>query len=188
MGAFLALATAPAVSLTGHAGVALGGALRSLLGVGAAAVPLIPLCWAVALFGHFDRSLGRRVTVLLIGLAVTVPFVVGVVYQNADAAARAALAAGLAPQPSAWVGLVGGFLAFELDGIGPVGEGLLALGAFSVLTVITVGWNPLGVLRKRQHAGGESGAGAAAAETVIAETGKPAADAHAPSCARSASR
>ena len=169
MGAFLALATAPAVSLTGHAGVALGGALRSLLGVGAAAVPLIPLCWAVALFGHFDRSLGRRVTVLLIGLAVTVPFVVGVVYQNADAAARAALAAGLAPQPSAWVGLVGGFLAFELDGIGPVGEGLLALGAFSVLTVITVGWNPLGVLRKRQHAGGESGAGAAAAETVIAE-------------------
>jgi len=169
VGAFLALATAPAVSLTGHAGVALGGALRSLLGVGAAAVPLIPLCWAVALFGHFDRSLGRRVTVLLIGLAVTVPFVVGVVYQNADAAARAALAAGLAPQPSAWVGLVGGFLAFELDGIGPVGEGLLALGAFSVLTVITVGWNPLGVLRKRQHAGGESGAGAAAAETVIAE-------------------
>ncbi len=169
MGAFLARATAPAVSLTGHAGVALGGALRSLLGVGAAAVPLIPLCWAVALFGHFDRSLGRRVTVLLIGLAVTVPFVVGVVYQNADAAARAALAAGLAPQPSAWVGLVGGFLAFELDGIGPVGEGLLALGAFSVLTVITVGWNPLGVLRKRQHAGGESGAGAAAAETVIAE-------------------
>lgn len=109
------------------------------------------------MFGHFDRSLGRRVTVLLIGLAVTVPFAVGVVYQNADAAARAALAAGQAPQPSAWVGLVGGFLAFELEGIGPVGEGLLALGAFSVLTVITVGWNPLGVLRKKEQVSGVGG-------------------------------
>jgi len=105
----------------------------------------------VALFGHFDRSLGRRLTVLLVGLAFTVPFAVGVIYQNADVAARAALAAGHAPEPSAWVGLVGGLLAFELQGIGPVGEGLLALGAFSVLTVITVGWNPFGMLRKKEQ-------------------------------------
>ncbi len=127
--------------------------------MGTAAVPLIPLCWAVALFGHFDRSLGRRVTVLLAGLAITVPFAVGVVYQNANAAARAMLAAGALPDyPHAWVGLVGEFLAYELAPIGPVGEGLLAVGAISALTVLTVGWNPLGVLRKREQAAVAAGA------------------------------
>jgi S-DNA-T family DNA segregation ATPase FtsK/SpoIIIE len=169
VGAFLALATAPAVTLTGRAGVALGGALRGLLGIGAVAVPLIPLCWAIALFGHFDRSLGRRFTLLLVGLAITVPFAVGVVYQNADAGARALLEAGQAPQPPAWVGLLGGFLAFELEGIGPVGEGLLALGAVSVLTVITVGWNPLGVLRKREAAQVVEGPPPVSAEAPPAE-------------------
>jgi len=154
VGAFLALATTPSVSLTGSAGVALGGALRSLLGVGAAAVPLIPLCWAVALFGHFDRSLGRRVTVLLVGLAITVPFAVGVGVQTFGPSARAALAALTPPEYPAWVGLAGGFFAYELSFIGPVGEGLLALGAFSALTVITLGWNPLGMLRKKEPVAG----------------------------------
>ena len=75
----------------------------------------------------------------------------GVVWQNAAAAARGLLASGQAPAPPAWVGLAGAFFAFELAFIGPVGEGLLALGAFSVLTVITLGWNPLGVLRKKEQ-------------------------------------
>jgi S-DNA-T family DNA segregation ATPase FtsK/SpoIIIE len=159
-GAFLALATAPSVSLTGPAGVALGRALRGFLGAGAAALPLIPLFWAIVLFGHFDRALGRRVTILLAGLAVTVPFAAGVAYQNVNALAQAQVAAGLPPQPPVWVGLLGGFLAWELDVIGPVGEGLLALGAFSALTIVTVGWNPLGMLRRRERplgAGGEAG-------------------------------
>jgi S-DNA-T family DNA segregation ATPase FtsK/SpoIIIE len=170
VGAFLALATAPSVSLTGPAGVALGRALRGFLGPGAAAIPLIPLFWAVALFGHFGRSLGRRITILLVGLAVTVPFAVGVAYQNLDRAAQAAVAAGQPPEPRAWVGLLGAFLAWELDVIGPVGEGLLALGAFSALTIVTVGWNPLGVLRRR-----EPGAGAAAAALLEPSGAEPAA-------------
>jgi S-DNA-T family DNA segregation ATPase FtsK/SpoIIIE len=149
-GLFLALATAPGVSLTGPVGIAVGAFLRSFFGAGAALVPLVPLFWAVALFGHFDRSLGRRVTILLAGLSLTVPFALGVGYQTWQGVAHAALAAGALPDYPRWVGLAGGFLAFELRIIGPVGEGLLALGIFSGLTIATVGWNPLGMLRKRE--------------------------------------
>jgi S-DNA-T family DNA segregation ATPase FtsK/SpoIIIE len=106
----------------------------------------------VALFGHVDKSLGRRVTVLLAGLALTVPFAAGVVFQYADPAARTLLDAGSAPEPPPWVGLAGGLFAYYLRGIGPVGEGLLAIGVFSALTIATVGWNPLGRLRKRETA------------------------------------
>ena len=149
-GAFLALATIPGVALTGEAGVAVGSGLRKLLGVGAGAVPLVPLAWVAVLFGHSERAVGRRVSVLLAGLAVTLPFAVGVGFQSFDPAASAALAAGGEVVYPSVVGLVGGFLAYSLRGIGPVGEGLVALGGFSVLTVITVGWNPLGVLRKKE--------------------------------------
>ena len=123
--------------------------MRRLLGVGAAAVPAMPLAWTAVLFGHSERAVGRRVTVLLVGLALTVPFAVGVAFQSIDPAASAALAGGGEVAYPAVVGLAGGFLAYSLRGVGPVGEALLAVGSFSVLTVITVGWNPLGVLRKR---------------------------------------
>ncbi len=143
-----------------------------MFGVGAGFVPLAFLLWAVVLFGHFERRLGKRLTVLCAGLAITVPFAMGVVWQDAFPAGRAALAAAdSGAYPRAWIGWVGGFLAYELDVIGPVGEGLLAVGAFSALTLVTVGWNPLGALRKRQRStvGGERSAGAAAgaAEAVV---------------------
>ena len=102
---------------------------------------------------------------LLSGLGLTVPFALGVGYQTFSATTRAAYEAG-SGYP-ALVGIVGAFLAYTLGFIGPVGEGLLALGAFSALTVVTVGWNPLGVLRKREAASGVgdqvSGSEAAAA-------------------------
>ena len=84
------------------------------------------------------------------GLAVTVPFALAVVWQNLSAGAREAMAAGNLPAYPEWIGLVGGFLAYELKVFGPVGEGLVALGALSALTLVTVGWNPLGALRKKQ--------------------------------------
>jgi S-DNA-T family DNA segregation ATPase FtsK/SpoIIIE len=157
-GLFLALATVPGIAVTGSAGVTLGEWLRDAFGVGAAAVPLVPLAWAVALFGHLDRPVGRRFTVLFAGLALTVPFALGVGFNTFSAEARATYAAG--GGDPAVVGIVGGFLAHTLGFIGPWGEGLLAVGAFSALTIVTVGWNPLGVLRKRQKAGiGDSGLG-----------------------------
>jgi S-DNA-T family DNA segregation ATPase FtsK/SpoIIIE len=177
---FLALAALPAPvdDVTGPFGHAIGGALRALFGVGAAFVPLVFILWAVVLFGHQERVLGKRLTVLCAGLVVTVPFAAGVVWQYAFEAGRLALAtANTDAYPRAWLGYVGGFLAFELKLIGPVGEGLVALGAFSALTLVTVGWNPLGALRKapsavsRQPA--EQGPGGAGA---MADVGEPADD------------
>ena len=104
----------------------------------------MPLFWAVALFGHFERITPRRATILLAGLALAVPFTLGVVYQFSDPAVRAGLDAGRAYDPPVWVGIIGAFTAYYLRVVGPVGEGLIAVGAFSALTISTVGWNPLG--------------------------------------------
>ena len=87
---------------------------------------------------------------LCAGLALTVPYVLGIAYQTLSTAGREALDAGRLPDYPAWIGIVGGFLAYELwRVVGTAGEGLLALGAFSALTLVTVGWNPFGALRKR---------------------------------------
>ncbi|MFI5280755.1 MAG: DNA translocase FtsK [Gemmatimonadales bacterium] len=149
MGAFLALATPPGLSVTGPVGRVVGAALRALFGAGAAFVPAIPLYWAVALFGHFERTTSRRATILFSGLALAVPFSLGVIYQYSDPVVRAAIEAGSPYDPPAWVGIMGGMFAYYLRGFGPVGEGLIALGAFSGLTISTVGWNPFAALRKK---------------------------------------
>ncbi|MEK6610351.1 MAG: DNA translocase FtsK [Gemmatimonadota bacterium] len=148
----------------------MGGHLREWFGIGAAAFPLIPLFWAVALFGHFERSLGRRVTILLAGLAFTAPFAAGAVYQYTDPAARALLEAGQPPEHFALAGIIGLFFAYYLRVIGPIGEGLLAIGAFSALTVSTIGWNPLGRLKKRE-AGEPEAPGGSATSTHGAQSG-----------------
>ncbi len=155
-GAFLALAVPPSLAVTGGVGLAIGKVLRGAFGVGAAAVPLIPLFWAVALFGHLPQVAPRRVTILLAGLAFAVPFALAVIYQYSDPIASADLARGqMYVAIPAWIGIIGAFLAFGLRFIGPVGEGLLAVGAFSGLTISTIGWNPLGGLKKRDK--GETG-------------------------------
>jgi hypothetical protein len=104
-GAFLALAVPPPPvdAVTGPAGAAIGHAVRAALGVGAAFVPLAFLLWAVVLFGHFERTLGRRLTVLCGGLALTVPYALGVVWQNLSAGAREAMAAGTLPAYPEWI-------------------------------------------------------------------------------------
>ena len=56
-GLFLGLATLPPpVAVTGPVGRAIGAFLRDTFGVGAATIPLVPLFWAIALFGHFERA------------------------------------------------------------------------------------------------------------------------------------
>ena len=150
-GAFLALAVPPSLAVTGPVGIAIGTLLRAVFGVGSAAVPLIPLFWAVALFGHLPQVAPRRVTILLAGLAIAVPFTLAVIYQYSDPIAGNDVKHGImyVARP-AWIGLLGEFIAFYLRFIGPVGEGLVAVGAFSALTISTVGWNPLGALKKSE--------------------------------------
>ena len=126
MGLFLALATPPGLNVTGAVGRAVGAALRALFGAGAAFVPAIPLYWAIALFGHFERTTSRA-TILLAGLAAV---------RSASASSastrtlvRAASGRGRTTRPrgsASWGGMFAYYLRF-----GPVGEDLLALGAFS---------------------------------------------------------
>jgi len=87
--------------------------------------------------------------VLCAGLALTVPYALGVAWQNLSDVARDAMAAGNLPAYPEWIGLAGGFLAYELKVVGTAGEALLALGSVAALTLVTVGWNPLGALKKR---------------------------------------
>ena len=162
-GVFLSLAVLPPTApVTGGIGSSIGKALVFVFGVGAAAVPLIPLCWSVALFGHFERVTPRRLTILLAGLAIAVPFALAVIYQYSNDAIRAEIGRGaMYAVVPAWIGMVGAFLAFGLRFVGPLGEGLLALGGFSALTIATVGWNPFGRLKKQgqdlQKEGQEAG-------------------------------
>ena len=98
----------------------------------------------------------------------------GVAWQYAFEAGRRALEAGdTAAYPDAWLGMLGGFFAYELKLVGPLGEGLLALGAFSALTLLTVGWNPLGALRKRQPGAGSGELGAAVQPPPVAPAEEP---------------
>ena len=178
VGAALTVALVPPTqSLMGSWGAALGGALRGAFGVGAAAFPLMAFAWAAILFGHFERSVGRRLTVLLAGLAVLVPFALAIIYQNTDPAARAEIALDRAYDPPAWLGVIGAFFGYYLRPLGPVGEGLIALGSVSALTILTVGWSPFDRLKpgRVDEAAGEEVAGDEAAGDDAVVTRLPAA-------------
>jgi len=147
LGLFAGLTLLP-VPLTGPLGTALGGFLWQWLGVGALCVPLLGLGLALA---GFDRLPGldmKRVAILVAGLSIVAPYVVGVLSRVTpddlvpDVAGRAlgARLTGLAP----------GFLASSAyDIIGFAGALLLGFLALSALTLITVAWHPLQRLERQ---------------------------------------
>ena len=134
--------------LTGPLGTALGGLLWQWLGVGALGVPLLGLGLALA---GFDRLPGldmKRVAILVAGLSVVAPYVVGVLSRVTpddlvpDVAGRAlgARLTGLAP----------GFVASSAyDLVGFAGALLLGFLALSALTLITIAWHPLQRLERQ---------------------------------------
>lgn len=146
LGAFAGLSLLP-IPLTGPIGHALGHFLWEWLGIGALAVPLLGV--GLALTG-FDRLPGldmKRVAILMAGLAVVVPFVVGVLSRVTpedlvpDVAGRA-LGARL-------TGLLPGFLSSNLyDLVGFAGALLIGFLALSALTLLTIAWHPLQRLEK----------------------------------------
>jgi DNA segregation ATPase FtsK/SpoIIIE, S-DNA-T family len=167
LGAFFALAVLPppVASVTGGIGVTVGGILREWLGVGVAAVPLIPLAWCAVLFGHRERGVGVRLTWLLAGLAFLVPFAVAIGYQLAGSDLRA---------PHPWPGLIAGLVAYTLRGpLGLAGEIFLAAVALSALTILTVGWNPLARLRADRRSGGQADRKDSAAAVIAGDPAPP---------------
>ena len=109
--------------------------LLGLLGVaGAVVVPMIPLAHALRLFGKLEARTDRSWLVFTSGLALILPLAAG-------------LARGVTPgsgllDPVA--GLWGGFVGYYLErAVGNAGAWCVVALLFSVLTAITLGWNPI---------------------------------------------
>ncbi|MBA3317326.1 MAG: hypothetical protein H0T50_04460 [Gemmatimonadales bacterium] len=140
-GLFVGLTLLP-VQVTGPVGGYIGHALWQLLGAGALGIPILGIGLALAGFDRLGGLDMKRSAVLIVGLSVLVPYVVGVLTQvtpaelDMDVGER-----GLAART---VGLVPGFLAETISGkVGVAGAVLLGFLALSALTLATFAWHPL---------------------------------------------
>jgi DNA segregation ATPase FtsK/SpoIIIE, S-DNA-T family len=147
LGVFLALTLIPAIP-TGPLGSGLGDFLWRMLGAGAVGLPLLGLGLGLAGFDRLPRLDMKRAAILLGGLALLVPFTLGVITDAQAVAFDPPLAEwGL---PARLTGLVPGFAArgvVELIGqLGGLGVAFLAL---TGLTLATLAWHPLHRLEKK---------------------------------------
>ncbi len=146
LGVFVGLCLIPQVP-TGAVGRALGGFLWKGLGAGAVGFPVLGLALALAGFDRFPRLDMKRTAILLGGLALIVPFTIGVLTEAVPAAFDAMI-----PQwtvAARATGMLPGLLAYGATGlVGKTGGLLLAFLAGSALTILTLAWHPLRRLEK----------------------------------------
>jgi S-DNA-T family DNA segregation ATPase FtsK/SpoIIIE len=141
VGLFVGLTLLP-VQVTGPVGGYIGHALWQLLGAGALGFPLLGIGLALAGFDRLGGLDMKRSAILIVGLSVLVPYVVGVLTHVTPAELDVDLGQrGIAARA---VGLVPGFLAETISGkIGVAGAVLLGFLALSALTLVTFAWHPL---------------------------------------------
>jgi S-DNA-T family DNA segregation ATPase FtsK/SpoIIIE len=156
-GLFLGLTLLP-VQITGPVGGYIGHALWQLLGAGALGIPLLGIGLALAGFDRLGGLDMKRSAILIVGLSVLVPYVVGVLTDvnpadlDADVGQRSLSARA--------VGLVPGFLAETVSGkVGVAGAVLLGFLALSALTLATFAWHPLQRFERDSAGQGDGGAG-----------------------------
>ena len=147
-GLFLGLTLLP-VGLTGPVGGYIGHALWQLLGAGALGIPLLGLGLALAGFDRLGGLDMKRSALLIVGLSVLVPYVVGVLTHvrasdfDWDVGERALSARA--------VGWLPGFFAVAItDKVGVAGAVLLGFLALSALTLATFAWHPLQRLERAE--------------------------------------
>ncbi len=141
---------------TGSLGTVLGDALWRALGVGAAGIPLLGFAIALAGFDRLPRLDMKRAALLMGGLTVLVPFVLGVVLAPPAGAFDPPLAE--MSWPARAVGLVPALLARGVvQVVGTAGGLLLGFLALSGLTLATFAWHPLQRLEAGGRAGGRAG-------------------------------
>jgi S-DNA-T family DNA segregation ATPase FtsK/SpoIIIE len=140
-GLFLGLTLLP-VGVTGPVGGYIGHALWQLLGAGALGIPLLGLGLALAGFDRLGGLDMKRAALLIVGLSLLIPYVVGVLTHvrasdfDWDVGERALSARA--------VGWLPGFLAVTIAGkVGVAGAVLLGFLALSALTLATFAWHPL---------------------------------------------
>lgn len=142
LGVFAGLALLP-VQWTGALGAGLGTFLWQWFGVGAIGVPLLGLVIGLAGFERLPLLDMKRGALLMAGLSLLVPFLVGVVMRvttvDMDAQTLAARLTGLLP----------GLLVYYVVGaIGQAGGLLVGFLGLSGLTLGTMAWHPLQRLEK----------------------------------------
>jgi DNA segregation ATPase FtsK/SpoIIIE, S-DNA-T family len=140
-GLFVGLTLLPILD-TGPLGNAVGHALWQLLGIGALGIPLLGIGLALAGFDRLGSLDMKRSAVLILGLSLLVPYLVGVVAHvrpsdlDFDVAQRSFAARA--------VGILPGFFAEMIAGkVGLTGAVLLGFLALSALTLATFAWHPL---------------------------------------------
>jgi len=149
-GVFVGLTLLP-FELTGPVGSWIGHALWHALGAGAIGLPLLGLGLALAGFERLGRLDMKRAALLMTGLSLLVPYLIGVVTRVThidlvpDVDQRAL--------PARLAGLIPGMLAEVVTGrVGVAGAVLLGFLALSALTLLTFAWHPL----QRLEAGARS--------------------------------
>jgi S-DNA-T family DNA segregation ATPase FtsK/SpoIIIE len=158
---------------TGWLGTVLGDALWRALGVGAALIPLLGFGIALAGFDRLPRLDMKRAAVLMGGLTLLVPFVLGVVLAPPAGAFDPPLAE--MSWPARTVGILPALLSRgAVKAVGTAGGLLLGFLALSGLTLATFAWHPLQPLEKSRGAEEQKSGGSAAkrrkeSESVAAE-------------------
>jgi S-DNA-T family DNA segregation ATPase FtsK/SpoIIIE len=146
LGLFVGLTLLP-IPVTGPVGRYVGHGLWQILGMGALGIPLLGIGLALAGFDRLGSLDMKRSAVLIVGLSLLIPFIVGVLARvgrtdlDVDVGQR-----GLAARA---VGVLPGFFAETIsDKVGVAGAVLLGFLALSALTLATFAWHPLQRLEK----------------------------------------
>jgi S-DNA-T family DNA segregation ATPase FtsK/SpoIIIE len=142
LGSFIGLTLLP-VHVTGPLGETLGGFLWRTLGLGALGFPLLGLGLGLAGFDRLPRLDMKRAAILVVGLSILGPYLIGVVTGLRPVDFDSAR---LAPRLT---GVVPGMLAYYVvQAIGVAGGALLGFALLSTLTILTIAWHPLTRLAK----------------------------------------
>ena len=160
LGLFVGLTFLP-LPLTGPVGKYIGHGLWRMLGAGALGIPLLGIGLALAGFDRLGKLDMKRSAILIIGLSVLVPYLIGVltgvgrIDLYPDVGER-----GFAASVVGW--LPGFFAEMITDKVGVLGAVLLGFLALSALTLATFAWHPLQRLEKTDgrtggRADGEAG-------------------------------
>jgi len=156
LGLFVGLTLLP-IPITGPVGRYIGHELWQILGAGALGIPLLGAGLALAGFDRFGNLDMKRSAVLIVGLSLLIPYLVGVITHvgrtdlDIDVAQR-----GFAARI---VGVLPGFFAEAIsEKVGVAGAVLLGFLALSALTLATFAWHPLQRLERGEE-GGKRGSG-----------------------------
>ncbi len=142
VGLFLGLTLLP-IQVTGSWGQGLGRGLWRLLGLGSVLLPALGVAWALAAFDRLGPLSALRAAALGGGLVLLLPYGIGIATGPDFPASYAAWST-----THRLVGLIPALLAKGIHGsLGTAGGVLIGVLALSALSILTIGWHPLVVLR-----------------------------------------